>query len=515
MLTLTNNPKKLQGLLKRHKWPLKKDHYVPPNSCSSVKSGFSSHLIHINFSFTSNFAMGRIPQSLQSTAHGVAPLVRQRPRNFRVRCKLELPTTRHPKLWKLLMFVNREFIQIGTCLVVTLIILHLIHITSDFFRFPDNLFMLEPTDILKTTPRPFSPVIPLYSRLDFWGLFHTIEFLNVSTFNPALLTLPYAGECRNGTFVVVAREEYQFKWIDGVMVQPRTIVASLLHVATSSPERRWAPRDSPRIQSHSLERLDQLVHSNATYFPKCEPDPERLFSTIQGPEDPRLIWSHLGEPLMIYSSTSPENSDLCRHFYLVDLRSVYHVVADIISETAEPAPMRFSESLPIAYPGQEGLHKNWAPFTNPAGDVFVHVHLVPQTIYKVKLGSSSSPPTFSSPDNLVSLEPIVRHPPEDENCLTIALNDFPRQEIHQSTPFLDVLLCRSADVHSGLCDPNDPNNHVYMGVIHAQHLIQDTRYYETRIVTLNFSLPFNYISISKPMLYCTTLLLAKYSLFAN
>jgi cobalamin biosynthesis Co2+ chelatase CbiK len=48
---------------------------------------------------------------------------------------------------------------------------------------------------------------------------------------------------------------------------------------------------------------------------------------------------------------------------------------------------------------------------------------------------------------------------------------------------------------------------VYMGVIQAQHLVSGARYYEARIVTLNFSLPFNYISISKPMLYCTALLL--------
>jgi len=367
--------------------------------------------------------------------------------------------------------------------------------------------MLETICILKTTPRPSSPVIVLSSRLDFWGLFDTIEFPNVRAFNPALLTLPAAGERRNGTFIVVAREEYKFKWIDGAMVQPRTIIATLLHVTPSSPERRWAPRDSPRIQSHSLERLDKLVHSNDTYFPKCEPDPDGLLVTIQGPEDPRLIWSHLGEPLILYSSISPESSDLCRHFYLADLRSVYPVVADIISETVNPSPMRFNESIPVAYPGQEGIHKNWAPFTNPAGDVFIHVLLAPQTIYKLKLDNSSEPQTLSSSADHFRLEPVVQHPPEDENCVTIALNGFPRAQIHQTSPFLDVVLCRSAEVLAGSCDPEDPKNRVYMGVIQAQHLVSGARYYEARIVTLNFSLPFNYISISKPMLYCTALLL--------
>jgi hypothetical protein len=337
-------------------------------------------------------------------------------------------------------------------------------------------------------------VISLCSQLDYWGLSLTVDFGNVSAFNPALLTLPHPDEGRDGTLVVVAREEYKFEWIDGTYVQPRHIIASLLDMKVSDPERRWTPKESPKIQARSVERLNNLVHSNATYFPKCEPDdPEGLTTNIQGPEDPRLIWSHLGEPLMIYTSVAAENSDLCRHFYLVDLRSAYPVVADIVSESVNPPPMRFEESIPLTYRGQVGIHKNWAPFTNPAGDVFVHVHLIPQTIYKLR--------TAEFP----WLEPVIMHPPEEENCVTIALKGIPKLRIHQSTPFLDVVLCRWADVESGVCNINEPDNHIYMGVFHAQHIISDTRYYETRILTLNFSLPFNYISISKPMLYCMTL----------
>lgn len=340
------------------------------------------------------------------------------------------------------------------------------------------------SDILKATSRPNSPIIPIYSQLDYWGRFHTIEFQDLKAFNPSLLTLPYAGEGMNATFVVVAREEYKWQWMDGIYVQPRHVVASLLHLS-SDAQRRIAPKLSPRIWSHSVERM-HLIHSNATYFPKCEQDRDGQTSNIQGPEDPRLIWSHLGEPLMIYNSVSPEDSDLCRHFYLVDLRSVYPVIREILSGSSDPAPIRFPESLPIAYRGQDGIHKNWAIFTTRAGDVFVHVHLIPQTIYKINNG----------------MEKVISHPRNEENCITIALKGTPKPRIHQSTPFLDVVLCRSDD---DSCDADDPNNHVYIGVIHAQHMISDARYYETRAVTLNYSLPFNYISISKPMLYCTSL----------
>jgi len=363
---------------------------------------------------------------------------------------------------------------------VVFVVLQFLQIPFDFFSYPQP--SSKRSDILKASPGPKSPVIPLYSQLDYWGLFHTIDFPSVNTFNPSLLTLPHAGERMNGTFVVVAREEYKWQWIEGVYVQPRHLVAGLLHLSRD-PQRRAAPKSSPRIQSHSNERMD-LVYSNATYFPKCESDRDGKTNSIQGPEDPRLIWSHLGEPLMIYHSVSPEDSDLCRHFYLVDLRRVYPVIGDIISKSVNPAPIRFPESLPIAYRGQEGIHKNWAIFTNKAGDVFVHVHLIPQTIYKIEN----------------TLEQVIRHPPEEENCITIALKEIPRRRIHQSTPFLDVVLCRSDDDE---CDGDDPNNHVYIGVIHVLHMISHTRYYETRVVTLNYSLPFNYVSISKPMLYCT------------
>jgi hypothetical protein len=326
----------------------------------------------------------------------------------------------------------------------------------------------------------------------------------VNTFNPALLSLAHPGDDRNATFVVLAREEYQYEYVDGFLIQPRRIFAGLLHFGVSDPERRWDPTNNPIIRSHSVQRLDQLVHSEDIYFPKCEPDLQGGLSGNQGPEDPRLVWSHLGEPLVIYQSISPTNSELCRHFYVVDLRSIYPPVADIMFDTARPPPIRFIESVPLSYSGQAGFHKNWALFTNVEGDIFVHTRLAPQTIYKLKPESAISPPTFSSPaSDLISLELIVHHPQEDENCVTIALRGIAKLRIHQSTPFVDVVLCTSADVYSGLCDPDDPANHLYMGVIHAQHAVRGTPWYEARVVTLNSSLPFNYYSISKPLSYGT------------
>ena len=301
------------------------------------------------------------------------------------------------------------------------------------------------------------------------------------------------------------------------MYQPRNIFAGLLHVETSDIERKSALTEYPKVQTHSVELLDKLIHSEDTYFPKCEPDLEGGLGSIQGPEDPRLFWSHLGEPLIIYQSISPTNSELCRHFYIVDLRSIYSGAADIIADTVNPPPIRFKESVPIAYAGQSGFHKNWAPFTDANGDVFIHTRLTPQTIFKLKFNSSDSLPHFDSPPpDLINLEPVVRHPQEDENCVSIALRGVGKRRLHQSTPFVDVVLCRSEDVRSGLCDPDDVNNHLYMSIIHVQHQTSDFKIvYEPRIVTINSSFPFNYISISKPLVYCTTLLLAECNQFTN
>ena len=354
---------------------------------------------------------------------------------------------------------------------------------------------------LKTNYR----VIPLLSKLDYWGLPINISFPNRHTFNPAILALPYPGEDMNASYVVVARDEYKFP-IDehGYMYQPRAIYGGLLHLPPiSDEENRWRLREHPQAQTHSALLLEDLIHSHETYFPKCEPEALDGLGTIQGPEDARVFWSHLGEPLMIYNSVSPKHSELCRHFYIVDLRAVYPAVAAIVGDTINPPPIRFRKSVPITYAGQSGFHKNWAPFTDANGDVYIQSHIVPQTIFKLR--TESLPSFDSQPADLISLDPVLRHPQEDENCLTIAFKGFRRRRLHQSTPFLDVVLCRSEDVRSGACNPDDPNNRVYMGLMHAQyHENPMPTLYEPRIVTMNATFPFNFLSISKPLAFGMT-----------
>ena len=372
--------------------------------------------------------------------------------------------------------------------------------------------------ILRTTFH--SPTVPLISRRNFWGVSEEIEFPNRSCFNPTLLNIPSRpGKISNGSLVVVARDEDRELGEGDNFVKPHSIIACLLNLSEDDggTQHRWSPMGQFGNRCHSFEQLETVVHSNDTFFPKCNPSTnEHWYDHIPGPEDPRIFWSHLGEPLLIYNSIGASNSDICRQMYLVDLRSVYPILRHILSDFDEPAPIRFAESVPLSYKDQTGLQKNWTPFTNTAGEVFVHTDLIPQTIYKLALPDNSVP-TFSSPAvDLVTLE-LVTKSAVFENCITLSLDrsgyssirpgDHSNRdiEVHQSTPFLEVVLCTSTDALSGACDVDKPENRVYMGLIHILHAPNRPRYYERRIVTLNSSSPFQYLSVSKPLMYCMTL----------
>jgi hypothetical protein len=300
---------------------------------------------------------------------------------------------------------------------------------------------------------------------------------------------------------VVAREEDKLVKVYDRDVRPRSILATLVHVPEFHPatQDRTPPRQLAVLQAPWVTRLGGVVRSDEIHFPKCDPMNEWLHG-LQGPEDARIFWSSLGEPLLTYNSISPEHSDLCRVMYLSDLRVAFPNVRNILSESPNQAPLRFNESVPIILPYQEGTQKNWAPFTDANGDIYFHVTLIPQLIYKLKL--TNTIPTFSSPGPVLRrfLEPVVSQPREEKNCLQRALAG---QKVHQSSPFLDVILCTSADVHSGSCDPNDPRSHIYMGVINVVHNHLDPYFYEGRILTLNYMHPFNYVSLSKPLGYST------------
>jgi len=357
-----------------------------------------------------------------------------------------------------------------------------------------------------------SPILVLSSLRNFWGRPDLIRYEESKTFNPSLLCLPYVPN-NDATYLSVARSEIDWD----ADVQSRNLIASLISERGYKQQiryyrSRYFPRYTMVVTGYTEDKLESLVHSLDSFFPKCAAeiyDELPWYQNIQGPEDGRLVWTRLGEPLLIYNSVSPEESDLCRCMYLIDLRSVYPALELFLRGTERNPPIRFAHSVPLIYPYQVGISKNWAVFSNAIGDVFVHTDLIPQRIYKLNLSGLDDLPWQDSPaSDLAIMEPLPHDPTADaQNCIALSLNqtdsDYP-VELHQSSPMLEVVLCTSSQVRSGLCDPSDPRNRVFILLFHVVHRRGERNdlAYEPRIVTLNSTAPYNYISISKPLVYC-------------
>jgi len=357
-----------------------------------------------------------------------------------------------------------------------------------------------------------SPILVLTSRRNFWGRPDLIQYEESYAFNPSMLCLPYVPN-NDAIYVSVARNLVD----PDAEVQSRNLIASLIYERRNERQSRYHrsryfPTYMMVVTGYAEDKLESLVHSSDPFFPKCATgiyEQWPWYQNIQGPEDGRLVWSRLGEPLLIYNSISPEESDLCRCMYIIDLRSIYPALELFLSGTEGNPPIRFPYSVPLIYPDQTGVPKNWAVFTNAIGEVFVHTDLIPQQIYKLNLSGRGSLPWQDSPaSELAIMEPLFHDAvADDQNCIALALNqtdpDYP-VEFHQSSPMLEVILCTSSEVRSGLCDPSDPRNRVFILLFHVVHRRWDVHdlAYEARIVTLNSTAPYNYISISKPLVYC-------------
>jgi hypothetical protein len=366
---------------------------------------------------------------------------------------------------------------------------------------------VEPTRPPAEKPtRDSSPIKFLTSRLNFWGLYDTIDYGDLKCFNPSMISLPSSYNASKANLLSVTRDPVGSELRNGTKVSLRTVRAALLDIDLPNPGslKRTGPRNYPRTKPRSITKLEGLVTSEKDSIPECSMY-RADYHNILGPEDGRVFWSALGEPLMIYNSPSPINSKLCRILYIVDLRVIYPHLEHILLAANHSAPIRLTESVPLLIRGQEGLQKNWAPFTNAHGDIFIHYDIYPQAIYRLNvLDSLGKLPTFASAaSDLVTLDPVVVRPKGLENCVTRILHDINSDFLHQSSPFIEVVRCTHADINSGACDPSDPSNRLYMGVFHVQHKYIRPTYYEPRIVTLNSTWPYNYVSVSKPLVYGT------------
>lgn len=95
------------------------------------------------------------------------------------------------------------------------------------------------------------------------------------------------------------------------------------------------------------------------------------------------------------------------------------------------------------------IEKNWSPFLGENDELFFHVSLVPQQIYKYVPNLTLRP-----------LDPLA----PSHNCLTDLLGaDMNRVHLHHATPLLRATLCKR-----GECVP-DVHNTVLMSIIHVKY----------------------------------------------
>jgi hypothetical protein len=362
-----------------------------------------------------------------------------------------------------------------------------------------------------------SPILPLISRRNFWGRPDLIVYQTTNIFNPSVLCLPYVPNNHAVYVSVASREQIVEETDENTKVRRQDLIGAMIldkqNRKAYYDRSRYFPKNTPLARGYSDDKMQDLVHSTQTVFPKCARESHNhwqwpWYKNMEGPENGRLVWSRLGEPLLIYLSVSPEESSLCRTLYLVDLRSVYPALDRFMAMTEQNPPIRFPHSVPLMYHGQVGFPRNWAVFTNAMDEVLIQTDLVPQRIFKLNLEDPDNLPRHDSPaSDLVIMESLPDLVADENNCLALALNQtnslYP-VDLHLSSPMLEVLLCTANQINSGFCDPSDPRNRVFITLIQVAHrrgYTNDEVAYEPRIVTLSSTAPHDYLSISKPLVY--------------
>ena len=186
---------------------------------------------------------------------------------------------------------------------------------------------------LRTTSHTSSPVLPLISCRNFWGVYDWIVYPQYYVFNPSVLSLSVL-ENSNATLVVVARGEYSHLTTDEDDVyQPRDLIASLFEDTYNNElyrESRFYPPNEPDITAFSEQILDELILSADIYIPKCNVKEYKWYRNIQGPENGRLFWTQLGEPL-VYLSNSPRTAIFVGH-YISSISEVFILLSPTFSE---------------------------------------------------------------------------------------------------------------------------------------------------------------------------------------
>ncbi|GAA5849159.1 hypothetical protein JCM8547_006465 [Rhodosporidiobolus lusitaniae] len=311
------------------------------------------------------------------------------------------------------------------------------------------------------------------SQTNPYGFMNLIDPYAGGIFNPSVLVLP--DQVGLGwRHLLVARGPEKYEVIQGEDTRWEKVVGCfLLPLQRAHLSLPYLARES------ELETLNLPAKRKVEYL-RCH-DP--VFDQFIGPEDPRLFFTNDGQPLIIFSQTG-RSPNICRALYVIDARMVIPGLDKALKKAGWNAPVEFREQTDLIRENQFNIEKNWSPFLGENDELFFHVSLVPQQIYKWVRNLTLRP-----------LDPVA----PSHNCLTDLLGaDMNRVHLHHATPLLRATLCKR-----GECVP-DVHNTVLFGIIHVKYHPLPYLHYVRHVVTWNVTSPYEYLSVSRPLTYSGT-----------
>jgi len=212
----------------------------------------------------------------------------------------------------------------------------------------------------------------------------------------------------------------------------------------------------------------------STFSERCEGDLS-FFNFNIGPHDARVFCGP-EKPYVIYGSQSSFN---CFGQWIQDFRALVDWAHFRGVEEPFSLPVDLQRPPPIG-----AIEKNWFPFWDFHGDLYMHYDISPKRVY-AKLGFDGSVGE--------DLAPQARR--MDEKCLSkyMAPSDPERPEsIHQATNSLSITMCKSTDPS---CKVSEANTFIFT-VVQRKAYYDFHSVYEPYAVLFNQRAPFELHAIS-------------------
>ncbi|KAI7571063.1 hypothetical protein KC343_g2184 [Hortaea werneckii] len=212
----------------------------------------------------------------------------------------------------------------------------------------------------------------------------------------------------------------------------------------------------------------------STFSERCEGDLS-FFNFNIGPHDARVFCGP-EKPYVIYGSQSSYN---CFGQWIQDFRALVDWAHFRGADEPFSLPVDLQRPPPIA-----PIEKNWFPFWDFHGDLYMHYDISPNRVY-AKLGSDGSVGE--------DLAPKARR--ADEKCLSkyMAPPDSKLPEsIHQATNSLSITMCKSTDPS---CKVSEANTFIFT-IVQRKAYYDFHSVYEPYVVLFNQRAPFELHAIS-------------------